>query len=55
MSSDKIVNPIRGRASSIVEHRSVGDLIRRLQALKAVEVVEGTATEILSSPKPEES
>ncbi len=55
VSSDKIVNPIRGRASSIVEHRSVGDLIRRLQALKAVEVIEGTATEILSSPKPEES
>ncbi|MBA2707673.1 MAG: hypothetical protein H0U59_07710 [Gemmatimonadaceae bacterium] len=55
VSSDKIVNPIRGRASTIVEHRSVGDLIRRLQALKAVEVIEGTATEILSSPKPEES
>ena len=40
------VNIIRGRPSSIVEHRSIDDILRKLSGFKVATVIDSTATEI---------
>ena len=48
------VNIIRGRPSSIVEHRSIDDILRKLSGFKVATVIDSTAIELPeSSDEPE--
>jgi hypothetical protein len=51
---EKIVNPLRGRASTITEHRDANEILRSL-ASRLPKAIDGTAEEITEAEKPKDA